>query len=138
MEVLGIDKVIAAMEHLNKRYREALAAAIYQEAAAVMAESIKECPVDSGRLRQTAYVAPAKDIDNPVVEIGYGARYGIYVHERGDLKHTAPTKAFFLSDPATRAVDGYAARVEKRTQENLNRGVDRKAAKGPYPTGPKT
>jgi len=137
MEVLGLDKVIEAMKHLGKRHQEAIAAAIYQEAAAIMNESLKEVPVDGGKLKQSHYVAPAEDLDNPVVQVGYGKAYGIYVHERGDLKHNPPTKDHFLSDPMARASEGYAARVAKRTQQNLNTGIDRKAAGGLYPKRPK-
>src|SRR4051794_23359067 len=138
INVLGLDQVIATLKHLGDRQREALAAALYQEAAAVMAESIKECPVDTGRLRQSNYVAPAEDLDDPAVQVGYGAAYGLYVHERGDLKHPSPTKDHFLSDPLARATDGYGTRVAKRAQGNLNNGVDRKSAGGLYPKRPKT
>lgn len=136
MEIEGIDQVIAAVKHLGERYKEALAASLYQEAAVAMAESLKECPVDSGRLRQSHYVAPADDLDDPYVQVGYGAQYGLAVHERGDLKHSAPTKDHFLSDPLARSTEGYSARVAKRTQQNLNNGIDRQAAGGLYPKRP--
>lgn len=137
MEIRGLDEVIKAMAHLAKRQKEALAAAEYQEAASVMLESLKECPVDSGRLRQSHYVAPADDLDNPIVQVGYGARYGLVVHERGDLKHGAPTKDHFLSDPIARVSEGYGQRIAKRTQQNLNTGVDRKSVGGAFPKRPK-
>jgi hypothetical protein len=138
MEVIGLNELVQAIKHLEDRYKEALAAAIYQEAAAVMAESLREVPVDVGRLRQSHYVAPPDDLDNPVAQAGYGARYGIYVHERTDMKHNAPTKDHFLSDPLARATGGYAARVANRVKENLQKGIDRHNAAGLYPKAPKT
>lgn len=137
MNVTGLDEVLAAMKHLLERQKEAIAAAIYQEAAACMAESLKQCPVDSGRLRQSHFVAPPQDLDDPVAQVGYGAAYGVYVHERTDLKHNEPTKDHFLSDPLTLSTEGYAGRLTKRAQENLNRGVDRGSVSGLYPKRPK-
>lgn len=136
-EIIGLQDLVQAMKHLQTRYQEAVAAAIYQEACTVMAASLQLCPVDVGRLRQSHYVAPAVDIDNPVVQVGYGAAYGVYVHERADIKHSSPTKDHFLSDPLTEATSGYSERLSKRITENLQRGVDRGSSGKLYPKAPK-
>lgn len=137
MEVV-IAGVVEAIAAAKKRYQQAAAAAVYQEASAVMAESLTECPVDSGRLRQSHYVAPPSDLDDPVAHAGYGADYGVMVHERDDMKHAAPTKAHFLSDPIARTTEGYGERVAKRIHNNFANGVAIGSAGGGYPKRPAT
>lgn len=136
-DVIGLSDLVAALKHIETRYKEAIAAAVYQEACAVMAVSLQQVPVDVGRLRQSHYVAPAEDIDNPVAQVGYGSSYGVYVHERTDLKHNAPTKDHFLSDPLAATTAGYSERLSKRIEENMKRGIDRASTSKLYPRAPK-
>ncbi len=138
MDVLGLPELAKALEKFAKRVKDAAAAAVYQEACQVMGESVKECPVDKGRLRQSNYVAPPQDLDNPTAQVGYGAEYGVYVHERTDLKHNAPTKDHFLSDPMIRALEGYTERLNKRTQRNIEKNVGLGNTPKLYPKTPKT
>jgi hypothetical protein len=138
MEVTGIKELVEMVQQLGERYKQALAAALYQEAAAVMTESLKEVPVDVGRLRQSHYVAPPDNLDNPVAQAGYGAHYGVYVHERTDAKHNSPTKDHFLSDPLTRATGSYADRIAKRTKDNVQSGIGISNVSSLYPKEPKT
>lgn len=70
-------------------------------------ESIKECPVDTGRLRASAIVTPVQKEGNEYYcEVGYGTEYAIYVHERTELKHKVG-KAKYLEDPYKRNYNFY-------------------------------
>jgi hypothetical protein len=121
-KVTGDKALIAVLEKLRKEYPAAFAAGIYQEGLAIDAESVKEVPVKSNRLRGSHYVSPPTDANNPTVEVGYGTDYGIYVHEMTELHHDNG-KAKFLSDPVDRARNGYLRRLAARTIANQRAGV---------------
>lgn len=116
--VTGVSAVLKALDKIAAEYRAAMGKAIYQEAAAVMAVSLRQVPVDSGRLRASQYIAkPEIDASGqPFVRIGYDTEYAAAVHERTDLKHAEPTKDHFLSDPLAEALPGYAERIAKRAK----------------------
>jgi len=119
----GVQKILQNLDLAGRRSRGAVAAALYQEGLAIMAESVKQVPVDTGRLRSTHYVSPPTgDKDDPVCTLGYGTNYGVYVHERPELKHTSG-KAKFLEDPINSARSGYVERVAARAHENFERGI---------------
>jgi len=126
---------MAALGVARDDYKRALAAAIYQEGFALLAESVKECPVDKGRLRASGYVSPPVDAENPAATVGYGTDYAIYVHERTELRHPVG-KAKFLSDPMNRRLSGYQQRIAARTQENYRSGVGVDAIPVEAPTTP--
>lgn len=133
-----IDGVIETLKNLGateEEIRKALAAALYQEGFALIADSIREVPVDFGRLRGSHYVAPPAGETNPEVEVGYGTDYAAYVHERTELNHPVG-KAKFLEDPMKRRQAGYSRRVADRTKTNWERGVGVSAIGATVPTEP--
>lgn len=62
--------------------------------------SQKYCPKDTGRLVESGYLTVSASAWGPRGEVGYAPHndppYGIWVHERTDLHHKAPTRAKFL------------------------------------------
>jgi Bacteriophage HK97-gp10, putative tail-component len=122
VEVKGLDKVIANLQATGPEITQALAAALFMEAEATMAESKLEVPVDTGALRASGTVKmPVINPDSVTVEMGYGgaaAPYAVFVHE--DLtKHHPNGNAKFLEGPANRRASGMAERVGKKLQERL-------------------
>lgn len=96
------------------------AAALYQEAEAIMAIAKTRTPVDTGALRASGYTAPP-DVsgDTISVELGFGgaaSEYAVFVHERFDLKHAPGTGPKFLEDPLKEAAPGLADRLAKRIE----------------------
>ena len=122
VQLEGLDAFLQGLKDVEERYRKAAAAAVYQEATIVGRESVKQCPVDTGRLRSSFYLKPPEDLNNPVVRMGYGTDYGVYVHERVDVYHAAPTKAKFLEDPINAAKSGWAERVARRMKALVDGG----------------
>lgn len=134
--IVGFDNVEKNLKKVAKSHPAALAAALYQEGFSIMAESQKKVPVDTGRLRSTGYVAPPQEGDDaPTVEVGYGTDYGIYVHERTELRHTVG-EAKFLEKAVNEAIAGYNRRLLKRTQQNIERGVGVRAISKLFPDRP--
>ena len=133
--VEGLKQVQKAIDKTITDWQHAVAGATYQEGLAIIGESMLEVPVDTGRLRQTAYVAPPRDIIDPVSEAGYGTDYAVAVHEREDVSHEVG-KAQFLRDPFNRAQSGYVRRILERTRKLFKRGA-RLGAQGGMPQKPR-
>ncbi len=125
IEITGADKVIRGLKRAGKRGRNALGAALYLEAADIMRASLREVPVDTGRLRSSHYIAPPGrgDFSGPVVELGYGTDYALAVHEQTEVPHGGETKSKYLTGPMNRAMSGYALRVAKRGQNFFEREI---------------
>ena len=135
--VTGNKEVQKLLADFGKKAEQALAAALYQEGMAIMAESQREVPVDTGRLRQTGYVAPPTGpATDPSVELGYGTAYALKQHEDTTLNHPGQGKAKYLTDPMNRARGGYTDRIARRTKRNIDRGVGVTAVPANYPTKP--
>ncbi len=98
VEVRGTEKVLEALRNIAKRYPALVLRAVTGEAQVIMAEAVRLCPVDSGRLRASQYVKPADD-EKPKVLLGFGAEYALAVHERTEVHHANGTQAKFLSAP---------------------------------------
>lgn len=100
IEFKGAKELKAMIEKYKILYPEIVDKAVYKNGERIMAESVKECPIKTKRLRDTGRATPPK---NHKVELGYGTDYAAAVHERTELKHDSPTKAKFLKDPLDRA-----------------------------------
>ncbi len=75
VKVTGVRETQRAMKATKPKYADSMAASIYVEALAIMAKSIPQAPVDTGRMRQSHFVAlPEKTTRGPVVRLGYGTR----------------------------------------------------------------
>jgi hypothetical protein len=119
-------QVHAKLAALEKEFPEAFAAALYQEGLAVdaLANSEDYTPVDTGRMRDSHYVAPPtlKPNGRVRVELGYGTDYAVYVHERPELHH-AVGRAFWLRDALTARATGFPGRLATRTKRHVAAGT---------------
>ena len=136
MKIRGDKELRARLMEYAKKYPEATAAALYQEGFGVMRVSQRKVPVDTGRLRATGYVAPPQEGRGGVyVELGYGTTYGIYVHERTELKHKVG-EAKFLQKALQERSSGYFRRLAAKVKRNVTAGVGVSALRSPYPKSP--
>lgn len=103
-ELSGMEALDALPQAGLEAVVPALSQTLYREAEAVMAESKRIVPVETGALRASGQVQPPEVEGTRVsVRMGYGnaaVPYAVYVHERLDLKHKPPTQAKFLEIPA--------------------------------------
>lgn len=120
--VTGLTQIQRSLDRESDKWKRAVGTAIYQKGLAIMADSVLEVPVDTGRLRQTAYVAPPRSFDSPEVEAGYGTDYAVFVHEDEDATHTVG-KSQYLRDPLNRHQGGYTRWIQKRARKNFRTGV---------------
>lgn len=102
---------------LGRKLPHLLAGALYREAEAMMAESKREVPVDTGALRDSGHVRQPEEIGSEiVVELGYGGPgipYALVQHEK-PFRHTVG-KWKYLSDPVRRR----AADLDQRLAAEL-------------------
>lgn len=110
------------MLEVARRYPEAGATAVYQEALALLAESKQEVPVQYGTLRRSGYADAPSGVDDPHCVVGYGTNYALPVHERIEVFHPVG-KSKFLIDPMLRRAAGYKERMTKRIAQNVRDGV---------------
>lgn len=112
--VQGVDQLRAALRASPAAALKAIGAALYREANAIITESKKEVPVDTGVLRASGVVfMPSFSDTGVVVELGYGGAakaYALVQHERTDYNHRVG-KAHYLSDPMARHAQGFEARI---------------------------
>jgi hypothetical protein len=116
--VIGLKQIERAIKRHAPWIQDALLAALYEEALAIDALSVREVPVQHGVLKGSHFVAPSRSGTRSSVEVGYGTDYAVYVHERLDMQHKAPTKAKFLQGPFEARKAGFASRLAKRTRRN--------------------
>lgn len=138
------------LERLLDAYPEAMGAAIYQEGLAIEADAKARTPVDTGRLRASAFVTPPKrgeitqvmvrypdsgpgessilsviatgDRRRVSVQVGYATDYAPYVHENLEAHH-AVGEAKFLENAVNARTAGFAERVAANTKRLAEAGV---------------
>jgi len=121
--LIGMKAVRASMKEASNLCRGAVGAALYQEGLGIMMGALRLVPVDTGRLRATGYVAPPKEgPGGPTVELGFGTKYAVYVHERTDLNHPVG-EAKYLQTPLEKAKSGYVRRIAMRARDNIKSGT---------------
>ena len=105
----------------------ALAEAVYAEANAIMATSLRITPIDTGALRSSGHVGiPKIEGRGVLVEMGFGgaaAPYALIVHERLGVFHQPPTQAKYLEQPFLAAAQGMAERLGAKMRGTLKVGI---------------
>jgi HK97 gp10 family phage protein len=85
VNIEGIEKMVSAMNALDKKGPMAMGAALWKEGERIMAKSKELVPVDMGTLRASGHVTlPQVTATGASVTLGYGgaaSNYAVYVHE---------------------------------------------------------
>lgn len=87
--VTGAKELTRRLAAKGLSYSRAVAGALYLQGSQIMAKSVQLVPVDTGRLRSTAYVdAPQHSITSGWgIKLGYATDYAVPVHERTEIPH---------------------------------------------------
>lgn len=99
----------------------------------IMADSVRRTPVDTGRLRSTAYVAPPRLAGDWTVELGYGTNYAVAVHERTEASHSTGEAKFLENAVLSRGARGLW-KIAERAEKLIERGGEPPQTR--YPLGP--
>ena len=101
----------------------ALGASLYEEGIEIIGESDKNVPYEWGNLRRSHYVElPKMGPSGPSVEEGYGAGYGLFVHEI-PANHPKGGKDHFLRDAVDKRSVGMSERLARRMESHLAHGT---------------
>ena len=139
LKLIGAKRVAAALKKSMDKMRDATTAAIYQKGFQIMADSVKICPEATGRLINTAYVAPPKFGQmHPVVTLGYGTNYAWFVHEMGSgTGWSKPgSSGKYLEKPFDKHTGGYLDWIAKKAKQNFDRGLTVKSVSTAMPIKP--
>jgi len=93
---------------------------MYREAQKIMNESVKICPVDTGRLRASRRVAIIEGPGEIKAELSYNTEYALRVHEDLEAYHRPPTQAKFLEMPVRRNIPTIRKNLERKIKEVLD------------------
>lgn len=129
IQVRGLKELRAALHRERGRLLDAFAAAIYAEAMKADARGLDEdmAPWDTGRMKQSHYVAPPTVSGSTVTcELGYGVDYAIYVHERTELRHPHG-QAKWLKRVLDEIARGFTERIAAGMERALASGLSIRA-----------
>lgn len=123
VEIKGADEIREKLRKLAVDHHSAAKAALHQEGLELMAEAVKRTPVDTGRLRASAY-AKAEDGGGDQLRevVGFGADYALAVHERTEVRHETG-QAKFLTSVLEERQGGFVDRMGERIKKNVESGV---------------
>ena len=127
----GEDKLLVNLEQTKRVLRREGQKQIKDTADTIMEESVLQCPVATGSLRDSAFV---EQNDDGSYTLGYGGQhaqinprsglstdsYMISVHERLDKKHSVG-KAKFLEDPVRVQLAKLEAQLTQRVAVAIRR-----------------
>jgi len=116
ISIKGVPELRENLERAYKKYANEVLKEIGTEGEFLLNESKKECPHDTGYLRNSGHT----DIKKDHVEVGYSAEYAMKVHESLNIHHEYPTKAKYLEDPFNRRAPNMHANIAERLKR---RGV---------------
>lgn len=109
----GVKDVIENMRKAKKEKIKGLVVGLKRGGLFLQRESQKVVPVDTGKLRASAYTRAEGLGLQTVVRVGYTAEYAIYVHENLNARHKPGKIAKFLEKPARENKDKIKAIILK-------------------------
>jgi hypothetical protein len=99
-KIIGVAQVVNKLHKFTAGFNLKMERAFKKGGLFLQRQSQKCVPVDTANLKNSAYTRAHGNGMKTFVEVGYTARYGIYVHEDLHAKHRWPTSAKFLEGPA--------------------------------------
>lgn len=113
----NLSKVMAELDDVTSQVLETALRPTFNK-------SQKFTPKDTGALRESGFLTVDKVARGTRIQIGYGKAgkppYAVFVHERTDLNHQAPTKAKFLQTALEEDSDVIPQRLLKAYKEAID------------------
>lgn len=140
LEVKNLQKVVDAFKQKTgwKKASAALAEALYAEGSEVMKLAKRMTPVDTGWLRNSAYLKrPDTGSAKPTIEAGYAAAYAEYVHDAPAGTNFQVGESKFLEKAVRRRQQRMLGMITRRMKRYIATGTVQ-VAKSDTPQKPKT
>lgn len=134
--ITGTKRIDQELQRFLKKAPRAVGRGLYELGERVMTLSVKLVPVDTGELKESAYVSePVISSSGVLVEIGYGAEHAPEVHEDTSTPRE-DGMAKFLEAPVLQRAKGNLWRVAKVAREIIEKRSTIKTG-GRFPSKPK-
>lgn len=138
MVVSGEKKVLTELMRAQIRYPAAFGAALYSEGVGIYHAARARVPIDSGYLRDSAYVTrPNPKAQRISIEVGFGAEHATLQHEETQYLHTQG-EAKYLQKALEDRSSGFLERLAAQTQRNVDARVETVTALVPGKKGSRT
>lgn len=136
MTVTGTKEVLKNLTREMVMIPDSLGAALMKEGYALLAEGMEITPVSpgGGTLRRSWYCAPPIDPKSPVVEVGVGTSYALFVHEIPANHRVGQWK--YIETPLDRRRSGYVERIGRWAWEFARKGIGVRVLPRSAPTKP--
>lgn len=134
--ISGVKETLKELGATEKEIERSLAAALWQKGLQIIGVSVNRVPVDSGRLKQSAYAAPPTNDRKPRVELGYGTDYALPVHEKVEVFHKVGGP-LFLKSALDEAKRGFQSWIARQTAVNWKKKIGVSSVPSRYPERPK-
>jgi len=132
-EARATKDVRAQMAEVQRRFSNLVKAvpgvtevAIFHALEPIYDQSQIFVPVDTGKLKESGFIRTSSRRDGAAGVVGYGAAgnpfYAVYVHERLDLKHDAPTQAKYLEEAVKEKFSEFESRLADSMKRSLGFG----------------
>lgn len=112
----NMQKVIKAIHATSKPALQYALQPIYDDSQVLV-------PVDKGPLKASGFIEVRDTARGVTGVVGYAKggnpHYAVYVHERMDLQHSAPTQAKFLEEPVMRHLRNIPARYASYVKQGV-------------------
>jgi hypothetical protein len=122
MPLVGAKELREKLRVYKQAAPAALGAALYEEGVAVIEVADERVPYEFGHLRRSHFAElPRAGANGPELEIGYGAGYGLYVHEV-PANHPKGGEDHWLRNAVLKRLPGMDERLARRTGAHLAAG----------------
>jgi hypothetical protein len=122
MPLVGAKELREKLRTYKRDAPAALGAALFEEGVAVIEVADEKVPYEYGHLRRSHFVElPHPGANGPELELGYGAGYGLYVHEV-PANHPKGGEDHWLRNAVLKRLPGMDERLAKRTAAHLAAG----------------
>lgn len=118
MPLMGAKELRETIQAAKRDAPVALGNALYSEAVNIIGAADPNVPYEFGHLRRSHFVElPVQDPTGPSVEYGYGAGFGLYVHEI-PANHPKGGTDHWLRDEVVKALPGMDQRLAARMDDH--------------------
>lgn len=116
--IKGLAALDRGLVQLGRQFSDVAARALNVVAEETMTEAKRRTPVDTGTLRRSGKVHKRATARSLTAEMSFGTEYGVFVHERTDVRH--PTgEAKFLENAIKFTAGFFEERVANLIREEL-------------------
>lgn len=128
----GEAELRAQVARWAKDFPGAMGAALYTAGDDLRARARALAPIQSGQLREGAYVKPPELRGGPLgVEVGFGQPYATYQHELSRLRHPQGGEAKYLAHALREVQPGLLSYLASQVKKNVVDGVTMAVTRGP-------